>query len=518
MAFIKRNAFVLTLVLLLALAAAALAWEARPADPGDGFRNEPAEQELVQTWPQAQGLSHYALTLALHPEQKTLTGTLDFTYVNAEDRPMGELHFLLYANSHRRQQYGIFQEDELASAYPNGFSSGSTDIRRVTSAGADTAWTVTGEQEQVLRVQLGEPVPPGGTAQVRIEYQVTIPNCYGRFGYGEHTMSLVNCYPVLSVYEDGQWHDYPYYPVGDPFFSEVADYEAIITAPRAYTLAATGVLTRENAGQDSLWRVQAPARRDFGFVASDLFAVRQGTVDGVTVRSYYLRDQRGGDGGALETAMDSLELFGKSFGPYPYGEYAVVQSDFFIGGMEYPGMVLIDATLYENSLANDVVRDIVVSHETAHQWWYGVVGGDEVQDPWLDEGLTEFSTQLFFELERPERFNRLYQRQMDYMLAHRRDAQEQVRTLGEPQPSVTLPTYDFSDGLDYSAWVYDRTAGILRELRREVGDEAFFGALREYYAQHRLAVTTAKDLLGAFERVSGQNLGDWFAQRQNRAE
>lgn len=513
MAFFRRNACAMAVAALLVLSAASTALGAQPAQRDSGFRNAQDVREMVREWPGAKNLSHYQLDLTLDPENKTLQGTLDFTYVNAEDGPMSQLHFLLYANSYRRQEYGIFAANEMAKAYPNGFSSGYTEVSSVFCENRPAQWAITGEQDQVLMVKLDQPVQPGQSARVRIGYTVTVPNCYGRFGYGEHTMSLVNCYPVLAVYDQGQWYDYRYYPVGDPFYSEVADYDATIRAPREWTLAATGALTRHSAGRDALWKVHAPARRDFGFCASDRFTVSEGTVDGITVRSYSW--QQGGDGGALTTAMESLALFNQTYGPYPYGEFSVVQADFFIGGMEYPGMVLIDGTLYAPSLTNDVVRDLVVSHETAHQWWYGVVGGDEVQNPWLDEGLTEFSTQYFFQQKRSERYNRLYDSQKDILLQARQDTQMQS---GNGAPTARTPVYGFADNTAYSAWVYDRTAAVLQQLRGEIGEDAFFAALRGYYEQSKLSVATADDLLGAFRRVSGQDWKDWFARRLASAE
>ena len=80
------------------------------------------------------------------------------------------------------------------------------------------------------------------------------------------------------------------------------------------------------------------------------------------------------------------------FGDYPYSIYNVVQADFCYGGMEYPNLSIIS-----NSIENyDEYLNIIV-HETAHQWWYNIVGNDEFNEPWLDEALTEFSTVLFYD-------------------------------------------------------------------------------------------------------------------------
>lgn len=476
---------------------------------GAGFQNRAtSSDEPVEAWEQGGNLCSYDFALALDPDKKQMRGTLDFTYVNTESAPLSELHFLLYANSYEKEQYGIFEEDEMGEAYPNGFSPGSISIDSVTCADGKTAYLIDGDQKQVLRVSLPRAVEVGGTTKLTIEYTVTIPNCFGRFGYGDDTMSLVNCNPILSEYADGKWFDYPYYAVGDPFYSATSNYEATITAPGDWTIAATGVLTQREQGRDRVWTVDAPGRRDFGFVASDDFEVMQTTVDGVLVRSYYLKGGKAGGADALDTGAEAIGFYGKAFGQYPYSEFSVVQTDFFIGGMEYPGMVLIDDTLYGSASTIDkILLDIVVAHETGHQWWYSTIGDNEVLEPWLDEGLAEFTTQYFFEENRNRTYNDYYDQ---YNLYYK-----SLRSEKENTYSSTLPVFRFEDNLTYSAWVYDRTAEVLQDLRKKIGDEKFFSALRQYYEDNRLEITTRNDLEKAFEDASGTELSQWFEQEFN---
>jgi hypothetical protein len=467
-----------------------------------------AANEAVKTWPEYQNrkMCDYDLALALDPDKKQMTGKLDFTYVNTEDTPMGELHFLLYANSHAKQQYGIFEDQDMDKAYPNGFSPGSIDVTSVTSDDGKVDYLVTGDQRQVLRVHLPGSVDVGQTIKLSIEYTVTIPNCYGRFGYGDDTMSLVNCNPILAVYDAGKWYDYPYYDIGDPFYSETANYEATITAPEEYTIASTGVLTETQDGNEKVWTVDAPGRRDFGFVASNKFDVMQTVTDGVLVRSYYVKGSKSRGREALDTGAQAIALYDKSFGQYPYAEYSVVEADFFIGGMEYPGMVLIDNSMY-SAFSDPMEFDLVVSHETGHQWWYSVIGDNEVMDPWLDEGLTEFTTQLFFEKNRNQSFNDFYRQYIDYMKGMRKGQ--------DGEYAVTSPVFTFRDNMTYSVWIYDRTAAVMQDLRKKIGDAEFFAALQEYYKDNRLGITTRNELEKAFEDASGTDLTQWFEQEFN---
>ena len=68
-----------------------------------------------------------------------------------------------------------------------------------------------------------------------------------------------------------------------------------------------------------------------------------------------------------------------------------MQTQFVQGGMEYPALVMISDNLESNAYGE------VIVHETAHQWWQTVVGNNEIEYGFLDEGLAEYSVVIFFE-------------------------------------------------------------------------------------------------------------------------
>ena len=112
---------------------------------------------------------------------------------------------------------------------------------------------------------------------------------------------------------------------------------------------------------------------------------------GKTNVKYYYYDEENPEE-FLTASVDSLNTFNELFGEYPYSTLSVVKSNFVHGGMEYPNLVLISDDTSEKA---DYINVIV--HEIAHQWWYGLVGNDEFRYGWLDEGLTEYSTNLFYQ-------------------------------------------------------------------------------------------------------------------------
>ena len=115
---------------------------------------------------------------------------------------------------------------------------------------------------------------------------------------------------------------------------------------------------------------------------------------GTRVRSYFTGDNADAAKTALYAAVGALQIYSDQFGPYPYRDMAIVQAPLTFKGMEFPSISLIgsqDYQLYQKDLVNLVV------HEVAHQWWYNQVGSDQVRNPWLDEGLAEFSMYFYYQ-------------------------------------------------------------------------------------------------------------------------
>ncbi len=102
---------------------------------------------------------------------------------------------------------------------------------------------------------------------------------------------------------------------------------------------------------------------------------------------------------AVEVAAGALEVYNQQFGAYPYKELDVVEGPMRNAlGVEYPGIVMIGASLYNAPEKPEF--EVTVAHEVAHQWWYNVVGNNVFDEPWLDEALTTYSSSLFYEFDR----------------------------------------------------------------------------------------------------------------------
>ena len=227
-------------------------------------------------------------------------------------------------------------------------------------------------------------------------------------------------------------------------------------------MATTGQVTEKKTHNEKiLYNIDAKMVRDFAFILSDKFVVNKTNYKDIVINTYNLNEDMSQE--ATDVAKSSIEIFSNLFGDYPYDTYSVVASDFFIGGMEYPMLVMIDESLYNKE--NKFLLEYVIAHETAHQWWYSVIGNDEINEPWLDEALTEYSTVLYFEQKYGKETGDKLMKTME------------VQTRDYKASDIFKATTEYKDSSEYSLNVYTKGAVVLNEIRKEVGDEVFFNSL-----------------------------------------
>ncbi len=448
----------------------------------------------------------YVIDAELNAKDKTLTAVQQVRYVNNEDVTLNEVYFHVYPNAFKKKETAPFLFDEFDRAYRKGFAPGSIDITYLgvqqDRSEEPLSYSVEGTDDTILKVKLKEPLFPHGVVNLEMKYIIHIPPASERFGYGENNFNLGNWYPVAAVYDKQGWNLDPYYPIGDPFYSDASDYEVTVTAPAEYTLAASGKLVEQQKRGDNIaWNFETNSMRDFAFVANKQFQVSEKMVEGVKVKSYYYvgDELRGQD--ALKLAEKSIKTFNKMYGKYPYPNYSVVETQ-FPSGMEYPGLVYINDDYYKLNSSYEYFVFTVV-HETAHQWWYGVVGNDQVDEAWLDEGLTTYSEAVYMEQQYGKDASKKY-------VGYFEDSTRKAISGKAFDGTILKPLGSFKNWDDYGPAVYDMAAMTFSQLREQVGDKVFFDILRTYYKEYKFKVATTEDFIGVCERVSKKDLDDFF--------
>ena len=439
----------------------------------------------------AEAKTTYEIRAEFDPETMTVTGTTDNTYRYAGENPVSEISLHLYGNTYREGAvHPPVSAQSEAAAYPNGKTDfGGMEVTAVRSGEAETEYEITGEDGEFLTVRLPAEVRCDEQAELEVDFVLKLANIHHRLGYGEDTVNLGNWYPVVcALGKDGFLLD-PYDAKGDPFFTEIANYDVTFTAPREYVCAFGGEVLSSEGEEQVTYTVRAENVRDFAAVLSTEFEVKEATAaDGTEVRYYYHDDDAPEE--SLGLAVSAIDTFGELFGEYAYEDYAVVQADFCHGGMEYPQLVYISDTLTGADMEQTIV------HETAHQWWYAAVGNDQIREAYLDEGLAEYSTALYFG-EHPTE-------ELTYDIL-RAEAEESYRMFkrvvgeitGKFDSSMNRALPDYRSEYEYVVLTYRRGFLLFDGLQQAVGKDSVRKGLSKYYEKNKFRTATANDLIGA---------------------
>lgn len=435
-------------------------------------------------------------------DDNVVNGKETVTFYNDTDNSFSQLKFNLFANAFRENaKYSPVSFSYEHSCYPNGKSYGDIQILSVESKGEGLKFEISGEDENILKVTLNEEVFPEESVSVDITFKVTLANVIARTGYNDKTINLANFYPILCGISDGAFYECVYYSSGDPFFSDVADYNVSITCDSDLIVASSGELVeRVSINDKTTYIYSLLSARSYAVVLSKDFECMTDTSLGVRV-NYYFYDDTAPEK-AMTYALKSLKLFNDIFGEYPYSTYSVVQTKFVQGGMEFPTLVMIS-----DGLETEAYGEVVV-HETAHQWWQTTVGNNEIEYGFLDEGLAEYSVILFYEnypeynLKRESLVKSAEQTYKTYCTVY-------DKLFGETNTKMLRSLKDFTSEYEYVNLAYVKSAIMYDTLRTTVKEETFFNSLKKYYNDNKFKNATPYDLIASFERC-GVDVAGYF--------
>ncbi len=435
--------------------------------------------------------TRYEITVEYSPENRMLTGAEKVTFENTTENELSVLKFQLYPNAYRRDAlYKPVSEIYESSAYYDGESYGEMVVSSVNGV---KNWEVTGEDENVLCAFLEHSLFPGDKVVLDIGFMTKLASVNHRTGITENAVNLGNFFPILCGFKDGGFRETVYYSDGDPFYGECADFKVILQLPKEYLVASTGKITAERALESKKeYTMYATKVRDFALVASEKYQILTSETNGKIVAYYYYADETPQD--SLAVAKEAFEYYEKTFGEYPYEQYTVAETGFCFGGMEYPGLSMISDVLDKN------VRAHVIAHETAHQWWYGVVGSDQIENAWQDEGLAEYSALAFF--EEYEKYGYTREALISEALKEYRSYYDVYGSvLGRTDTRMTRHLEEYLSDYEYRCLSYDKALVMFDTLRKSVGDKKFFASLKRYYADNAFTIASPGTLIGSFEKT-----------------
>ncbi len=434
------------------------------------------------------GATVYHIDVEIADDLASLAGHQDVLYTNREACALGEIYFRLYPNA----------------------AGGHIEVSSLTVNGNEVEWVY--EHETLdLRVPLVAPLSPNAAVEIGIDFAVTIPPApterYGLFSSSSGVLSLDEAFPSIPVYDAGGWHLDPVLPFGDVAVYDASFYVVRVSAPRDVALVGTGVEVARDDGSRQVRTFAAGPARNFYLAVADGLVTVEKKVGETTIRSIAFADDFPAAERVLSFTKNALASFGERFCPYPYTELDLVANPILPGGnaMEYPGAIVLSRPLYDpraviwGSVPAPAALEWDVVHEIAHQWFFNVVGNDQVNEPWIDEAMAQYAVGLYYEDAYGSRGTRTAH---DWWLGN-------WSRVGREETAIGLPVAAY-EAASYSPIVYGRGPFFLAELEDAFGRAAFANFLEDYVSTFAWEIATTAAFRTLAEEHCGCDLGSYF--------
>ncbi|WP_067499314.1 M1 family metallopeptidase [Actinoplanes sp. TFC3] len=393
----------------------------------------------------------YTINLTSNATGGTWTGHENVSFSNPSASPLTEVYLRLWDNYH-----GSCPSTPVTVSNVSGGTASALSVNCT-----------------ALKITLPAPVAQGGSGSIGFDLSIVVPDGIDRFGHDGSYYFIGNALPVLAVRDAAGWHLDPYTNNGESFYALASDYTVKLDHPTSISVPATGTST-DAAGTAGRTITTAAGKqvREFAWAAGPFAKISGTTAAGVRVNVYRVSSISSSSATSmLNTATASLDAHASRFGAYPYGEADVVlDNGFWFGGMEYPGFVL------------DLVSTTALAHELAHQWFYGIVGDDEYTTPWLDEGFTDYATDLYF---------------------NKTGSGCGITWQSSAEKLTNSMAYWDAHSSRYSTVIYNYGKCTLHDLRRLIGTTAMANLLKSYAAAHWYGISTVADFKAAAQAAAG---------------
>ncbi|MDQ0976579.1 hypothetical protein QFZ31_006457 [Neobacillus niacini] len=439
--------------------------------------------------------TEYDSTVTVNVEEKTIAGTLKVKSTNNTGKDQDKIYFHVYPNQFREDVDllgGFWRQIIDENSEP-----GSMEVTEVQVDGTKGNFEI---KDTVLEIPLDK-WKMGQTIDLELKFSMKVPKNNGRFTYDENAIWLGNWIPIQAVYDERGWVTDPYHSIGDPFYSQVGKYSVNVTVPSNYKVASTGKEEDGVKEQDGYmtYTTTIDNVRDFAMVIMDEnYQKLSEQVGETTVNTWYLAsDSQEAAKKNHEAGIKALSYFSKVYGPYPYPEYDIVRTGMFTA-MEFPGLIYLPKNILES---NETEIGSVV-HETAHQWWYGMVGNDEVKEPWLDEAMANYSSTRFMLEEFPE--NGAGQLELRKVMTQGTEVHERGGLF------IGSSVDKFKNIGTYSQLVYQKGALMLENLEKVIGKEKMDQLLQKYFNEYQYKIATGSDFSSVFSEDLGPEAKEYF--------
>lgn len=506
---------------------------------------------------------NYVIDVKLNDRNHSLSGFEQIQYINHSPHPLTEIYFHLWPNAYRNRNTALakqlLENGETDMHFGNVQEDyGYIDSLRFVVNNDTIRWEYDSTHLDIAILHLKKALNPGDTAFISTPFFVKLPSSYSRLGHVGQSYQITQWYPKPAVYDANGWNQMPYLDQGE-FYSEFGSFDVSISVPANYVVSATGDLfncpeeekwleqkakeTRmllDDNKVDKLGRIKGSFTddfpesekryktlrykqnnvHDFAWFADKRFYVLRGEYNlpksgrNVTLWSFFTYGNSRYWAKSIQYLHDAVKYYSMWNGEYPYNIVSAVDGTISAGGgMEYPTVTVI------GDVGSDIGLETVIMHEVGHNWFYGILGTNEREHPWLDEGLNSFNELRYIQTKYPELtllasispelsgkndfFDTKDVRQRaQYMLSYLLNARRNMDQPIEEKSEEYTPT-------NYGAIVYSKSALAFDYLRAYLGEKVFDKCMHTYYERWKFKHPTPDDLKDVFQEVSKKDLS-WF--------
>ncbi|MBK7869487.1 MAG: M1 family metallopeptidase [Saprospiraceae bacterium] len=493
---------------------------------------------------------NYTINVTLNDRNHTLSGTIEMEYINHSPDALDSIYIHLWGNAYQSRNTAFARQQLRTGSTEFYFTKdenlgGFSDLN-FTVDGQNAILELQKDNPDIAILRLPQTLVSGGKIKIATPFKLSIPASFSRLGHVEQSYQMTQWFPKPAVYDRDGWHPMPYLDMGE-FYSEFGSFDVSITLPDNYIVGATGILQTENEKaflqqkiKESNETLQKPIVKnidadttesdfprssstmktirytaenvhDFAWFADKRFYVQKGEVtlaSGRTVDTWVMFTdfERNLWKDAINYVNRSVQFYSDLVGDYPYPQATAIQSALSAGGgMEYPMITVIGAAGEPKDL------DIVITHEVGHNWFYGILGSNERDHAWMDEGTNSYYEKRYTEkyYQSPAftdilpyfimRGSDLSLTELAYLWQARRDLDQAPET-----------TSDEFTRINYFLGAYEKPAMALNYLEKYIGELSFDAAMQAYYEKWKFKHPQPADFRAVMEKETGQNLAWLF--------
>ena len=483
---------------------------------------------------------NYNIDVSLNDKEHTLDGFEKIEYTNNSPDTLKFIWFHLWPNAYKNDKTA-FTDQMLENGSTKFYFSDKEQkgyINRLNFKVNNVTATVEDHPQHIdiVKIILPTPLLPGQKINITTPFHVKLPYNFSRGGHDGQSYQATQWYPKPAVYDKNGWHPMPYLDQGE-FYSEFGSFDVSITVPKNYVVAATGELQNteekewlksrasftwepikgketlrqaqdvqlkntyqlfpESSNQSKTLQYKQNNVHDFAWFADKRFVVNYDTcllASGkvIDVVTYYTTQQNKIWSQSVKYSKDAIRHYSSLVGEYPYNIVQVVQGpESFGGGMEYPTITVISPYGDAKSLDN------VIAHEIGHNWFYGILGSNEREHPWMDEGINSFYDDKY----KVAKYGN--QAKMERLAF-------ETKAVTKTDQPIELSSEKYSEA-NYGLVAYYKAAEWMRYLESELGDDVFKKAMQEYYSRWQFKHPQPEDFKKVMEESSGKNLDSVFS-------